>query len=523
MKTYANAGTQTEWHDPLPLAKRPTTTPPTPGKSRSLASERNDGLSARVDKRSDAAGQSEAGATATRRLKAIKGHLQGPERSTPAAPRQFAEVGSQTMRHDIHNHSPGPGYAATQIADVTRTLSENVRTQIALFDQAGVDKFVWAPIPSVIIQGEAVNAGCCGTDGSAHLDKSKTYYMDDKYRDGEPMTGEAYDAITTEGKQHYNTSVDWQVGKAYAEIRAADKDLPPHEQLAPRIFPAITGINLGDANSVQSMLRLKSEYPDTFHIIGEITMHKEFVGKQNLDYKAGFGPEAPINDILKFAARSGMPVVLHCDSSDAETCIKTKSPGKGEYFKEIDELVARHPNTKIVHAHMGGIGKFAPPGENHVAQLRELLRKHDNYSIDMSWDVVAENYSPVSKETDPVRKAADEAARKTRIEDMAALIREYPTRFIMGSDALISRNSKSISATYDLYANRGTQEPEKLGLFDYLDPDGDYPRVLSGNFDTLLTDAQTASRKYEGGLMKQDLAELQSAIERNGRTPNKWS
>ena len=444
--------------------------------------------------------------------------------------------GTQTMMHDIHNHSIGPGYAATQIVDMTLTLAENAREQIALFDKAGVDKFVWAPIPSVIIQGNAVAAGCCGNDehpitpghtslpANAPSAERQTYYMPEAYRNGAPMTGEAFDQITEIGRQHYNTSVDWQVGKAYQEIRLSDLGKPAHEQIAPRIFPAITGINLGDANAVTSMLRLKKEYPDTFHIIGEITMHKEFVDKQNLDYQPDFSENAPINDILKFAARSGMPVVLHCDSSDAEAAIRSGAAGQGEYFRGIEDLVARHPDTTIVHAHMGGIGKFARPGENHVAKLRELLTRYPNYNIDMSWDVVAENYSPHSAETDPTLKAADEAARSARIQQMAALIQEFPKRFIMGSDALISRNENSISATHELYSgakrNAEGNFERKTGLFDHLDTA--LPNVLSENFDALLNDAKVKSSAYENGMMKEDLKALQAAAVNNGRTPNVW-
>ncbi|NTY37473.1 hypothetical protein FCJ57_14120 [Burkholderia diffusa] len=450
--------------------------------------------------------------------------------SANAQPHSYADAGTQTAMHDIHNHSIGPGYASSQVNDITLTLAENARKQMALFDEAGVEKFVWAPIPTVIIEGESMSVGCCGNDahepqpGHTRLEHNapsidgKTYYMDEAFRNGAPMTGDAFDRITSQGKQHYNTSVDWQVGKAFNELRASDP------RIADRIYPAITGINLGDANAVSSMLRLKKEYPDTFHIIGEVTMHKEFVDKQNLDYKPEFGPGAPINDIFKFAGRSGMPVVLHCDSSDAEKCIKNKARGQGEYFDGIEQMIERHPDTKFVHAHMGGIGKFAPPGDNHVDKLRHLLNTYPNYSVDMSWDVVAESYSPNSKLVDPKEKAEDEEERRTRIQQMANLIVEFPDRFIMGSDALISRNANSISAPHKLYANlgQGGDSRGKAGLFDYLPPDSVLPRVLSENFDRLLTTAKADSRGYEQDGMAKDLERIQRRTEENTRTPNTW-
>nr|WP_081765061.1 amidohydrolase family protein [Robbsia andropogonis] len=146
-----------------------------------------------------------------------------------------------------------------------------------------------------------------------------------------------------------------------------------------------------------------------------------------------------------------MPIVLHCGSSDAEKCIKSGEPGQGEHWDGIDATVARHPNTTFVHAHFGGLGKYVSPEPNHAKKLRQMLEKHPNYKLDISWDVVAEAYSSNSKyDVGDPRRQNDGAERKARIEEMAMLVRDHPDRFIYGSDALVSRNPKSISATYDL-------------------------------------------------------------------------
>lgn len=452
----------------------------------------------------------------------------GPLPAKPA----FADKGVQTKIHDIHNHSIGPGYAPSQIKDLTKTLTENVLDQIKLFDQAGVDKFVWAPIPTIIIEGKAVT--CCGTE-DPEVDKAmtlgKTYYMDETHRGGAIVSADAFKKITTEGKQYYNTSVDWQVGKAYNELRVS------HPEIAKRIFPSITGINLGDANSVSAILRLKKEYPDTFFISGEITMHKEFVDKQNLDYSPEFDEKAPINDLMRFYARAGMPLSLHCDTSDAEIAIgKQKpeegaAPGGGEYFEKFRAFVQRHPDTQMRHAHFAGEGKFASPAPQGIAEIRKLLETCPNYGVDISWDVVAEHYSPHSNITGrPEAKAADESRRRELIKAMAQLINDYPDRFIMGSDSLVARGPQSISATYGHYSNLGqgsktlekdSQGREKVALFDALHPDT-LVKVLSTNFEVLLDTARIKGREYEKNGMVADLAKLQNAAELAGRTPNDW-
>lgn len=440
-----------------------------------------------------------------------------------SAARNLSAVGTQTVHHDVHNHSIGPGYAPFQISDVTKSLSKNAEKQILLFDEAGVEKFVWSPIPTNIMAGHA--HACCGNeenihDSSPHIG-GETYYMDDKFRDGAAMTHESY-LETIKGKQYYDTSVDWQVGKAF-------KELP--QEMKERIFPAITGLNLGDANSTQRMLRLFTEFPKTFYIFGECTMKKEFVDQQNQDYKSDFGPAAAINDIFKMAGRSGRPFILHCDSSDVEKCIQNDTPGGAEYFDDVSKMFQRHPETKFIWAHMGGVGKFSPPNEQHVQKLREVLEKNPHLSVDMSWDVVAKYFSPnparsPNAKTDSNTNfdaSVEKALLEQRIKDMAQLICDYPDRFIMGSDALISRNQGSIDTTYAVYSNygRGQGTGGETGLFDRLPPDV-LNKVLTGNFEAMMNQAVIDADRYDTEVLPNDLAQIQHSIQTNGRVPNTW-
>ena len=552
--------------------------------------------------------------------------------------------------HDVHNHSVGPGYAPQQVKDVTKTLADNVIDQIRLFDEAGVEQFVWAPIPTVVVQGEPIGIGCCGNDhdhydfdssddsdfsndasstassrssidlppladddkfrtgdfnesdwfkglmddfmtgasssksagepsGKLKEDASKvassskavakkvafdltpnkssgsissgssgssggvrkvehdgkTYYMPERYRNGQPMTGEAFDAIVQNSEQYINTGVNHEIGKAILQLR--NHPDPEIRKMSERIHPSITGINLKDANSVALMMRLKLEYPNTFFIMGEITGNKEFVDKEYINYQPEIDEKSGIHDICEFAAKAHMPIVLHWDSSDAERCIKDKVPGQGEYFDKICRLFEAHPNTEFVWAHIGGLGKYGPPGPEHEEKIREILRKYPNVKLDLSWDVAAQNYSPNPQKPtidDPERDAhydlaTDLAERDARIQRLADVINEFPDRFIMGSDALISRNSKSISATYGLYANLGQGEDAigRSGLFDRLRPET-LRKVLSGNFETMMNRAKEQGRIYESlpeddpNGMKYALRQMQNRADAAGRTPNKW-
>lgn len=467
--------------------------------------------------------------TAKRPAPGVDADAQAPTRKRLKADRSAvvatADVGVQTVINDIHNHSVGPGYAPHQVYDARLTLAQNLERQIGFFDAAGVERFVWAPIPTVINQTEAVT-GCCGSHGhddAAHdapgiAGKTRTYYMPDEYRFGRPVSHRAYRKIMRQ-PQSYNTAVDYQVAKAYDE-------LPP--ALQRRVLLSITGVNLGDANAVAHILRLKKEHPGRFFFMGEITKVKEFVAGQNRNFKPDFSPQAPVNDLFRAAGRMGMPTILHCDASDAGKCIRDGKPGAGEYFGDLDRMFARHPDTTFVWAHTG-LGKFTPPGADHVAQLRKILANNPNVMIDMSWDAVARHYSPHPERTPNMRPdapfdvEADRQARRRRILDMAALIRDYPDRFVMGSDSLVACGPDSLTGAYAHYANFGAGKGRAMahGLFDYLPP-AVLQKVLHGNFDALAERAVRDGLRYEAEQLDADLGALQRATNQAGRVPNAW-
>lgn len=252
----------------------------------------------------------------TEQLGLPRGHLATAEEFKPLIRKGQAlesaysttDVGVQAQEqvNDIHNHTIGPRYSHTQVKDFSKTLAENAISQMSLFDEAGVHHFVWEPIPTIIVEGKSVLMGACGNHDHDHgVDVpannshdaasqqagfhggpsigGKTYYMPESFRNGAPMTGEAYDTITKLGKQSDNTSVDWPVGKAYNAVKRMRPDL------AEPMHPSITGIVVGNGNSVHAIHALKRAYPDSFYLMGEVTMHKKFVGSKTKLTRLIFG------------------------------------------------------------------------------------------------------------------------------------------------------------------------------------------------------------------------------------------
>ena len=425
-----------------------------------------------------------------------------------------------TGMHDPHNHSFGPGYTHAQIADFSKSLSDGVRRQLDLMDAAGVENVLWMPIPTAIEGGP--HSHCCG-DGPG---LGRTYYMPDRFRDGrQPLTTNDLDALY-QVDQYYNTSVDWQVAKAWTE-------LPP--DIRKRLLPSITGINLKDSNSVHGVMRLKKEYPGVFHWVGEITACKGVVQQQNRNYQPSFADDAALHTQLKFFGRAGMGVTLHCDVNDEARCVRTGKRGRSENLADVRKLFAAHPGTSIVWAHLGGLGRFAPPSHHHVRDLREVLIHHPNVCIDMSWSDVATWFSPHPKPAANLNQAqravfdadADRQRRHRRIRQLADLIEEFPDRFLIGSDALVSHKSESISSSYAIYSNLGqgpgtaTPGGQRQALFDFLSTETQV-KVLRGNFERLYGQARVASLRYEASGLQRDMEAIHRQTLKNGRTPNVW-
>ena len=431
-----------------------------------------------------------------------------------------ADAATFTAHHDSHNHGAGPGYAPTQVVDFSGPLSEGVQDLLALLDAAGVEESMWMPIPSNIEGGPGTH--CCGEG----LALGRTYYLPDRFRDGKALfTPAAFDEACAVG-QYYDTSVDWQVAKAWKSLPAAARK---------RLHPAITGINLQDSNGMHGVMRLKKEYPGVFHWAGELTVCKGAVQQQNRSYQPSFAADAPLHTHLDFLARAGLGTTLHCDVSDEQRCIRSGAPGRGENLAGIRSVFAAHPENLLVWAHLGGLGRFGPPSRHHERDLAAVLHDFPDVCIDMSWSDVAAYYSPHPRPAanlDEARRAAfdpeaDRARRSRRIRRLAAVIEQYPGRFLMGSDTLVSRTPESISSSYALYSNLGqgpgtaTRGDGREALFDFLCATTQVA-VLRGNFERLYGQARESSLHYEAHGLQRDMDDLQAQAVRAGRTPNRW-
>lgn len=89
------------------------------------------------------------------------------------------------------------------------------------------------------------------------------------------------------------------------------------------------------------------------------------------------------------------------------------------YLEEFRSLLKRHPQTTIIWAHLG-VGRVVAPAKGHLDIVEEILNDpaFAHVYFDLSWDQAAKYII-----------ATPEATAKT-----AALINQYPDRFLFGTD-----------------------------------------------------------------------------------------
>ena len=263
--------------------------------------------------------------------------------------------------------------------------------------------------------------------------------------------------LQTDAPLYYYSFTDAWIAMAY-------KSLPPEQQA--RFDPMITGFNPADMYAVDHIRRVLQTFPGVFSGIGEFTIHKEFVSSKVAGEVASLTDPA-LDRILDFAADVGLVVILHNDIDMPFG----KAGVEPVYFKQVRDLLHRHPQTTIIWAHVG-VGRVVHPVTEHIRLVESLLADPElpNLYFDISWDEVAK-YLIASDET--VRRSAD-------------FLNRYPDRFLFGSDEVAPQEPQKYFNVYEMYAP----------LWKRLTPETS-AKVRKGNYERLFDAARRRVRAWE--------------------------
>jgi predicted TIM-barrel fold metal-dependent hydrolase len=265
--------------------------------------------------------------------------------------------------------------------------------------------------------------------------------------------------LQTDAPLYYYSFTDAYIAMAYRSLSKEERT---------RFDPMITGFDPADMYAADHIRRVLETFPGVFTGIGEFSIHKEFVSAKVSGETASLTNPA-LDRILDLAGEVGLVVLIHNDM-DVPFAKEGSEP---VYLDQMKALLARHPNTTIIWAHMG-MGRVVRPIKNHAAHVSEILAdpKFSHVYFDISWNEVA--------------KYVVSSPEATRIA--SALISQYPGRFLFGTDEVAPSNQDQYLRVYYQY------DP----LWRLLD-DATRVKVLKSNYEQIFDQGRQKVRKWEAG------------------------
>jgi hypothetical protein len=259
-----------------------------------------------------------------------------------------------------------------------------------------------------------------------------------------------------------------------AHIASVYRSLPKEDQ--ERFDPMITGFNPADMYGVDHIRRVLKTFPGVFTGIGEFSIHKEFVSAKIFGETASLTNPA-LDRILDFAAAAGLVVIIHNDI-DMPFAKQNAEP---VYLEQMKSLLARHPRTSIVWAHVG-LGRIVHPVRSSAgaaernptqfeiveAMLTDPALGHVHF--DISWDEVAK-YAVATPDS---------------VTRVAALLNKYPERFLFGTDTVAPADPAAYFGVFDMWSP----------VWRLLTPDASR-KVRKGNYERIFDEGRRRVRAWE--------------------------
>jgi predicted TIM-barrel fold metal-dependent hydrolase len=272
-------------------------------------------------------------------------------------------------------------------------------------------------------------------------------------------------------------------------------DLEPHDQK--RVFVGLTSGDPGNIlndRQIHAVLKTANELDPKGTklrmIFGETTLAKEGV-ITNLNGAADLHKPKSIHNLLNFVDKVKGVIVFHVDSG-TPTMLNTGrvgdfskailgTPSNYANVEKTLEIFAKHPNSNIVWAHAGGVGRYNLPAMDHTLRtMQRVLEGSDSQrfkhvTFDLSWDVVIKNLG-----------------KQNLLPELASLVNRHPDRFMYGSDSVGAGYKKDGTLDHARYAATMDQLVDSgfLGSLHHAD------MFLRGNFDRLVPPAAERLNQY---------------------------
>ena len=287
--------------------------------------------------------------------------------------------------------------------------------------------------------------------------------------------------IQQDAPLYYDTGVDGHTAAVYKKMPEAERA---------KFDPMITGLALGDMRASEKLIMKLYDNPGVFTGVGEITVYKEWVQqKVQGELQANLTTQqCALLTLIQTCGTIGMPVVLHCDVGSMFWESETSGTPTQDHVENMRAFLSRDEcrHTTIIWAHAGGLGKYARIRPGHLDNLAKILNdpRCAHVHFDLSWDTVADQLLYDNDQL--VLPLADRKLNESKVEALADLIREFPQRFLFGSDSLSPNTADVWQGTEKTYAP----------LFDRLD-NSVANAMRIGNYERLIVGARQRVRLWE--------------------------
>ena len=184
---------------------------------------------------------------------------------------------------------------------------------------------------------------------------------------------------------YYYSAIDAVIATEY-------QSLPKHKKAM--FDPMITGFNPTDGWAVDHIKQMLLKFPNVFSGIGEFSIKKEVVSSKIAGNAANIEDPA-LGKVLNLAAEIGLIAILHCD---IDAMLPSSDSKKPVYLDGLARLFKKYSKTKIIWAHTG-LGRYVKARPKHTHWIASLLDENKNLYVDISWDLVAEEFFQQKTET----------------------------------------------------------------------------------------------------------------------------
>jgi len=201
---------------------------------------------------------------------------------------------------------------------------------------------------------------------------------------------------------------------SYCDQMIADAWLALPDDKRKRFAPVMASFNPTDINSINHVERMWNKYPGMWRGIGEVMCRHDDLTTLLQENETPCMNHVALEPMYEFCVKHGLNCMMH---QNADRTAKVESNGFYEYQFEMEQVLEKFPELKLVWCHAGVSRRTFEP--NHHEMLDELMDKYPNLTADISW-VVWE-----------LTICGEDGVPKPGWVD---LFEKYPDRFTIGSD-----------------------------------------------------------------------------------------